>query len=63
VTEVMRYYTELKRADSFHRRVTWVKDDPSTALQEYAGDYPTEVEPHGLAKKRMRSMFTPTQQS
>jgi len=37
--------------ENFHRRVTWLQ---GTAFYEYAGDYPTEVEPHGLAKQCMR---------
>ena len=53
-----RYYTSLKRAPDYKKRVTWVEKYPTNnrenskciAVVEYIGIFPQNVVPHGNAK-------------
>jgi len=55
VLQLCRYYSRLKRDDSYQRRVTYTPDDLSVALYEYAGTFPETVQQHGNAKRCKRA--------
>ena len=51
------YYATLKASNSFHKRVTWLKDTPDVVLIEYVGTAPEVRMTHGHSQKTNDKKF------